>query len=84
MLSGLQSIPGNWTDTWQRINIPKKMAPPFSTFILDRTAFMGVYMKLPLVFSFYAGVSQQESFLVFEKYQYKCFYYIDSNYLLSQ
>jgi len=41
MLSGLQSIPGNWTDTWQRINFPQKMALPFSTFLLDRTAVMG-------------------------------------------
>jgi hypothetical protein len=58
MHSGSQFIHGNWTGIWPRINFPKKMAPPFSTFILDRIALMGVYVKLPLVFSFYTVVSQ--------------------------
>ena len=58
MLSGLQSIPGNWTGTWQRINFPKKMAPPFSTFILDRIAIMGsLYETASGIFILYGCVT---------------------------
>jgi hypothetical protein len=37
-----------------------KMAPPFSSFILYRTAVMGVYIKMPPAFSFCAPKSPRD------------------------